>query len=98
MTLAGLAVTDFIPLFNTFGKDYGSIARGIAAKISIAKTWVEARMATQYGSKGFEWLSETTSPFFRKIDFYNSSTNTAISLKSVNAAENFEFKKIFCKI
>lgn len=106
--LAALAVTDFRPLFNTTGKAYAAIAKGIAAKVSIAKTWelhplvrgmlLEAKMAAQYASKGFEWLAETASPLFKKIDFYDSTTKAGISFKTVNSKGSFDFENIIKNI
>ncbi|QNR87018.1 hypothetical protein H9N25_11850 [Pedobacter riviphilus] len=44
--------------------------------------------------KGLEHLSETVSPFFRTIDFYDEAAQVGVSLKTVNAKENFVFKNI----
>jgi hypothetical protein len=52
----------------------------------------EARLSTEYAAKGFEWLAETTSPFFRKFDFYNKADQLTVSLKSVNAEKTLTLK------
>jgi hypothetical protein len=109
--LVSTGTVDIAPLFRTFGKGYGLVAREIAEKFTIQELWglsskwnfvrgslLEVKMATTYIAKGFEWLAETASPFFKAIDFYNDATKTAISLKTVNATSNFEFKNILQNI
>ena len=59
---------------------------------------MEAKASVTYISKGFEWLAETASPFFKGIDFYNGESRIAVSLKTVNADKNFDFKNILKNI
>lgn len=102
--MAGLAVSDFGALFDATGKSFSSIAKGLAEKYSIEQTWklhplvrgilTEARMSSSYISQGFEWLSQTAGPFFRRFDFYNAKEGLAVSFKTVNAEKTFDFSNI----
>lgn len=102
------SVVDISPLFRTFGKGYSKVATEIASKFSMEGIWkignnlargslMEAKLAAQYVGKGLEWMAET-SPFFRTFDFYDKTKKIAISLKSVNASKNFDFKNILKNI
>lgn len=105
--LVGGAI-DLAPLFTTFGKAYGTVARNIAARFSFEAAWtklgagargliLEAKMADHYIAQGFTWLAEIT-PFFKKIDFYHMKSAIAVSFKTVNAEKNFTFDAIYKNI
>lgn len=98
------AITDVGPLFKTFGKGYSKVATEIAGKFTLHAIWgiennfvrgalMEAKLAGKYVSQSLEWMAEL-SPFFKTFDFYDRAKGLAISLKSVNAKENFTFKNI----
>jgi hypothetical protein len=101
--MAGLAVSDFGELFNATGKSFAGIAQRLADKYTIEQTWklhplvrgilTEARLSSSV-YKGFEWLGQTAGPFFKGFDFYKASEGLAVSLKTVNADKNFDFKNI----
>ena len=108
-TVAGVAgAVDLGPLFRTFGKGYGAVAKQIASQVTTEGAWklgnfargavLEAKAAAGYVAKGYEWLAESASPFFKTIDFYNAAEKTAVSLKTVNAEANFSFSNILKNI
>jgi RHS repeat-associated protein len=99
------AAADFAPLFKTFGKAYAGVARGFANMYTFEGIWgiknnfargaiYEAKVSAKYISKGFTWLAESASQFFRGFDFYHVKDAMAVSLKTVNAEKNFNFTNI----
>jgi RHS repeat-associated protein len=102
------AIADIGPLFRTFGKGYSKVASEIASKFTLEGVWglgnnlargilIEAKLASKYIDNGMQWMAEV-SPFFRGFDFYDKAKGLAVSLKSVNATKNFDFKNIMKNI
>lgn len=111
VTAMAFAVGSFVdlgPLLRTYGREYTALAKNLATKYSIEETWklhpvfrgmlIEARVSKDYIAKGFKWMAEEASKYFRYYDFYNAEKKLAVSLKTVNAEKNFDFNDILRNI